>query len=663
MRSESYFFLDPKALRRQGSLITTLAIGSLLILLGAYPTELLAGQPTSSQGLKAPEDQRSAWDFLMQSQPDAVNDPDLSPLERRILQVLTLEQANAFSAGADPSTLTLPNGETLVDFIERVEILQSLGLAYKPARPCVLIDTRANRDKLEPGETRSFILRGEDTDYSAYGGSATGCRLPGLTGTILKTNSAKALFLRVEVLDAEGEGELKFWPAGHSRPTLGQVAYAPLPPLSGVQTTVIVGLCDEESLTPCESGDLQMQVNGAPVNVRISTLGSFVKAGPPAPQGPAGKWIRRNNDIFYVQGNVGIGTTTPKERLTVSGNVRVELGTVCDENGCIGDSQWENGADGRIFYQGGNVGIGASSPDARLQVSDGNVIFTGTGGAAGPAPTLGPGTRFMWIQDKAALRAGTIEGSEWDPMAIGSNSVAMGWNAVASGDRSVALGLGPIASGDFGALALGNRSSATGNSSFAGGLSTKAEGNASTALGVGTTASGISSTAMGSGTLASGHIATSMGFNTQAIASTATALGSETIAGGPASTALGQNSHASGRASFVSGISTLADGEAALAVGNGTKATGDASTAFGQHSVTVGNAAFAAGLDTRAEGVASTALGVGTTATTPGSLAVGRFNALSTEPVIFVVGSGTSTSPHNALVVYENGEVCIGTGC
>ncbi len=60
----------------------------------------------------------SALDFLARHRPSAVR--DLSPVEHRILEVLTREQADAFVRGVDPSGIELRDGRTLADLL-RVE--------------------------------------------------------------------------------------------------------------------------------------------------------------------------------------------------------------------------------------------------------------------------------------------------------------------------------------------------------------------------------------------------------------------------------------------------------------------------------------------------------------------------------------------------------------
>jgi hypothetical protein len=167
------------------------------------------------------------------------------------------------------------------------------------------------------------------------------------------------------------------------------------------------------------------------------------------------------------------------------------------------DSRWtgESGTTGNISRPG-NVGIGVVAPNALLHVrgtgsGSGSVLFEGNHEeTAGNTPASGAGTRMMWYPDKAALRAGSVDGTYWDKDQIGLISTAFGYNALAKGTASTAMG-----------------------------ASTTASGGASTAMGNGTTASGSGSTAMGSATTASGNSSTSMGYFTTSSGQYSTAMG------------------------------------------------------------------------------------------------------------------------------------------
>jgi autotransporter adhesin len=156
-----------------------------------------------------------------------------------------------------------------------------------------------------------------------------------------------------------------------------------------------------------------------------------------------------------------------------------------------------------------------------------------------PMPVSGAGTRMIWIPEKSAFRAGTVNSDEWDSpnvgawslatgvdtKASGDYSTAFGWNTEATGFASTAIGQGTIALGSN-STAMGFGPDAIGNNSTAMGSLTEAIGNNSTSLGLLTSAQGASSTAMGVYTVASGDISTSMGSRTEANAYASTAIGS-----------------------------------------------------------------------------------------------------------------------------------------
>jgi len=201
----------------------------------------------------------------------------------------------------------------------------------------------------------------------------------------------------------------------------------------------------------------------------------------------------------------------------------------------------------------GNVGIGTTTPGARLHVAESTVLFSGPavlpGSPANP-PASGAGVRMMWLSDRAAFRAGVVEASEWDdynigvgsaafglnPTATGEYSFASGGNSKSSGQLSVAMGYAAQASGSA-AISLGSNSTAKGYSSIALGFFSVAEGNYSSGIARGR-AYGEYSVALGGG-IATGEYAVATGLDSKAWGKYSTAMGTNTIAYGEAGTALG----------------------------------------------------------------------------------------------------------------------------
>jgi hypothetical protein len=149
-----------------------------------------------------------------------------------------------------------------------------------------------------------------------------------------------------------------------------------------------------------------------------------------------------------------------------------------------------------VIELNGNVGIGTSTPTAELHVggTDG-FLATGTQGS-GAIPMEGAGVRMMWYPKKAAFRAGSVVENQWDDGNIGLGSVAFGVGNTASGSSSIASGEGSIASGLV-AVAMGLNNQATGPASFAGGAHNVATEEGSTALGASNLASGSHAVALG----------------------------------------------------------------------------------------------------------------------------------------------------------------------
>jgi hypothetical protein len=100
--------------------------------------------------------------------------------------------------------------------------------------------------------------------------------------------------------------------------------------------------------------------------------------------------------------------------------------------------------------------------------NDGSILSVAdyTGGINTTAPIEGAGTRFMWYATKAAIRAGEINGTQWDDANIGLYSTAFGQNVRALGDNAIVVGKNSVAA-NTGTVALGEGHTATGANSVA----------------------------------------------------------------------------------------------------------------------------------------------------------------------------------------------------
>ncbi|MBL0144779.1 MAG: hypothetical protein IPP48_02500 [Chitinophagaceae bacterium] len=164
-----------------------------------------------------------------------------------------------------------------------------------------------------------------------------------------------------------------------------------------------------------------------------------------------------------------------------------------------------------------NVGIGTTTPVAKLHVADESVLFSASASLpASPVnpPIEGGGRRLMWYVDKAAFRAGIAFGNQWDKDSIGFMSIGLGNSTKAKGESSFASGSGTNATGNF-STAMGAVSTASGNYTTAIGFTANASGDFSVALGSNAKSKGIGSVALG-GNTAFGNYTTSTGYLTKA---------------------------------------------------------------------------------------------------------------------------------------------------
>jgi hypothetical protein len=257
-------------------------------------------------------------------------------------------------------------------------------------------------------------------------------------------------------------------------------------------------------------------------------------------------------------GTIGMGLTL----VLAPGGAAVHVDVALAPGGFSGTWRDSSGLSGPFVLTPGTGTGGARRPlpalggAVRLR-TDGGFVAESTG--TGTIPASGAGDRMMWHAGKAAFRAGTVTGTDWDDMNIGPNSLAAGRNTIASGNASTALGLATEASGSV-STALGYRSRATGHNSLAAGDVSVASGYASVALGYNVVAGGFASTAFGERARAGGDSSLAAGVSAVAGGARSIALGNAASAYGADSVALGSNvlAHATARGSFVFGDASSA---------------------------------------------------------------------------------------------------------
>ncbi|WP_456438456.1 tail fiber domain-containing protein [Psychroserpens sp.] len=140
-----------------------------------------------------------------------------------------------------------------------------------------------------------------------------------------------------------------------------------------------------------------------------------------------------------------IFTDTDDQNISGSGFAGTDL-TIGIQNGTseiIDLSSLSNTLD--QAYDQGSAGAGrtitADNGAVRINGEDGFLI-TGTvgNGNSMDSEITGAGTRMFFVPNRAAFRAGYVDGSNWDNANIGSYSNAMGYNNIASGSVSTAIG-------------------------------------------------------------------------------------------------------------------------------------------------------------------------------------------------------------------------------
>jgi hypothetical protein len=145
------------------------------------------------------------------------------------------------------------------------------------------------------------------------------------------------------------------------------------------------------------------------------------------------------NDNLFVLGNVGIGTNTPEAKLHVNGDIRVPisakivLGTAAGgygeyiQNYQTGIGLYTNSARRVVIDNIGNVGIGTSSPNQKLNIFDGNISLK----VASNSNTQGllfqnSGSSYVWAIQRTGVSSADLQfngGASSDPNSMATRVV------------------------------------------------------------------------------------------------------------------------------------------------------------------------------------------------------------------------------------------------
>lgn len=300
------------------------------------------------------------------------------------------------------------------------------------------------------------------------------------------------------------------------------------------------------------------------------------------------------------------------------------------------------------------VGIGTQFPSAPFHAEVSSDAFLVTGlQTGGNIQDLNAGTRMVFHASKAAFRAGSVTGTQWNTSNVGEYSVALGYNDIASGQSSFSVGQTNTVSNSY---AVG--------------------------MGFNNTVSALAAVAIGEANTASGNYAVALGNNNSVTSAAGFAAGKNQLVGGTNAFTLGKGNTANGISSGAIGKANSTIADYSLATGNGTTigtygesafTAGNSTTANAPYSVVFGDqctsnltavASLTGGVLSTNDSRYSIAFGDNVNAKSYASLVIGRFNDATTQNATswqatdqaFVVGNGTDNANRsNAFVVFKNG--------
>lgn len=165
----------------------------------------------------------------------------------------------------------------------------------------------------------------------------------------------------------------------------GAVTLPSAPSYTGGQGIQIVGN------TITNIGDLSTSNELQTLSLNGNTLSLSQNGGSiTLPAGTASQWTTTGSNIYYNTGNVGIGTTTPAEKLHLTGKMRIDAANTLEFGGGVMGKQTDAGKIGYQSFTTGAldiIGAGTSGTNRRLKFwNEGGGSFTGNIGIKNDNP-------------------------------------------------------------------------------------------------------------------------------------------------------------------------------------------------------------------------------------------------------------------------------------
>jgi hypothetical protein len=233
-------------------------------------------------------------------------------------------------------------------------------LLYNAIQPCRVLDTRSGGGILNAGSSRGVNIVGL-TNYSAQGGFAGDCHIPGFSSGTPAVPRVQAIVVNLIAVGAAGAGDLRAWPTDQAPPNTSVLNYADQSANHGLNLANAVVLPVRQD---APGNDITIAADVAATHVVADVTGYFASETD-ANGGNlfiglnAGKITEQSGGTF----NVGIGEQVLA--LNTSGCHDVAVGRTAMAHNGGGSYDVAIGFDAMVNHTSGdyNVAVGAEALD------------------------------------------------------------------------------------------------------------------------------------------------------------------------------------------------------------------------------------------------------------------------------------------------------------